>query len=241
MTDLERRMEERLHELPGHLHDAELPDTEDTVERAANIAFVAVRAAIRPYADRRYSWWSRWGDWWVPTVKDWLDFLGLGDASGPSSRFVDMREEIKSQLLEGLEDRIAAGATRADSVVRRELLGEIDDWFDREAVSVSPWLQGDYRRMLEPVRAHARSMTAPSGHDMQLAWESTAPAAVDAMTTEMTLAVLEAADRDELEARLTEIVNFAREEVASSLMAAVPTARSEVADSIESHLGERSR
>lgn len=68
-----------------------------------------------------------------------------------------MREGIKSQLLEGLEDRIAAGATRADRVMRRELLAEIDDWFDREAVSVSPWLQGDYRRMLEPVRAHAQS------------------------------------------------------------------------------------
>lgn len=240
MTGLERRIEERLHELPGHLNDAELHDTEYAVERAANVAFVAVRAAIRPYADRRYSWWSRWSDWWVPTVKDWLDFLGLEDASAPSSRFVDMREDVKSRLLEGLEDRIAAGATRGDSVMRRELLAEIDDWFDREAVSVSPWLQGDYRRMLEPVRAHARSMMGPSGHDMRLAWESAAPAAVDAMTTEMALAVLEAADRDALEARLTEIVNFGREEVGSSLMAAIPTAKSEVADSIEFHLGERS-
>lgn len=240
MTDLERRIEERLHELPGHLNDAELPDTEDTVERAVNVAFVAVRAAIRPYADRRYSWWSRWSDWSVPTVKDWLDFLGLGDASGPSSRFVDMREDVKSRLLEGFEDRIAAGATRADRVMWRELLADIDGWFDREAVSVSPWLQGDYRRILEPVRAHARSMTAPSGHDMRLAWESAALAAVGAMATEMALAVLEAADRDDLEARLTEIVNFEREEVASSLMAAVPAARSEVAASIASHLGDRS-
>ena len=171
-----------------------------------------------------------------------VEFFGTG---GRERAIVQIRRyargcQVKSRLIEGLADRIAAGAARADSVMREELLAEIDNWFDHEAMSVSPWLQGNYRRMLEPVRAYARSMAVPSGHDMRWAWESAATVAVDAMTTEMALAVLEAVDRDELEARLTAIVDFGKEEVASSLMAAVPTAKSEVADSMESHLGERS-
>ena len=140
---LQQRVEEPWREFSGKLRRAPLPETSQAIDELVEDAFGPVYARIPAFLDWHYSFLGQYTE------------LGLA-VSGR------LEEEIESQLLGGLEERIGVAREGVGRVMQEEMLTELERWFGRDVASLPPGLRTGYERMLEPVLEEATRRFAVS-------------------------------------------------------------------------------
>ena len=132
-----------------------LPATRRSIDEAIDQAFAPVYAGIDPFLDWHYSFWGQ-------STQLILFLLGeIEDLTGTQLR--GLEEEVESQLLGGLEDRMGDARERVDSAMREEVRSRLDGWFGQEEALLPLGRAGaEYGRILKRVREHTTRRLAVS-------------------------------------------------------------------------------